>query len=219
MKSISTTYPKVNATWDIPGGNVWIQDFATPPRKTSYQEGILDSLFYEDTIDLSAFFVQDQTFFSANVEVMEPGLTEMGPNETYYNNKAALIVLDVVSSVPLSMVDVVTDVSNGIFPGGSESGVDMQFILFGRARIFGANVNASYPGLVMPVASHNFGAGLPTAADKLFSYRIVYPQNMNLNLATLKIPETTLTFVGEATKESELGRIYRLRQSYEQKQG
>lgn len=219
MKSVSTTFPQVNADW-ILATSEWSQDLSLPgPRKSGYTPGpIPGTLYYEDTIDLSAFVVQDKTFFPNNVEVIEPGLNQMGPDAAAYNNQAALILMDVVTSAPLDANTTIDNLVNGIYPGGSRSPIDMQFIMFGRVQVFATNSSASYPGLITPISSQNFGAGLPTAADKLFCYRFVYPQNMAVNLATLRTVETTLTFVGVAETESELARIYRLRQSYEQNQ-
>lgn len=218
MRSVSTIYPMVNATWAA-APSEWHQYLSDPPRRTAYELGANDTLYHVDTIDLSAFFVQHKTFFPTNVEIMEPGLNLCGPDAAAWNNSAAVTVLEVVSSTPLDIDQTIDDLVNEIYPGTSLSNIDMQFILYGRLRMFSADVNSSFPGLVLPVATQNFGSGLPTAAEKLFSYRFVYPQNMTADLATLRLAETKLTFVGVADKEDEVPRIYRLRQSYEQNQG
>lgn len=218
MNSISTIYPALDAYWAA-ATSEWLQDLLTPPRRNAYELGANNTLYHVDTIDLSAFFVQDKTFFPANVEIMEPGLNLCGPDAAAWNGSAAVTVLEVVSSTPLDITQTIDDLVNEIYPGTSQSNVDMQFILYGRLRMFSGDVNSSFPGLVLPVATQNFGAGLPTAAEKLFSYRFVYPQNQTANSASLKLSETKLTFVGVADAEDELPRIYRLRQSYEQNQG
>ena len=218
--SVSTVLPRLRATWTLAGPE-WIQQTVDGNARTNtaYEQSATNVLFFMDTIDLSAFVVQYKTFFPSNVEVAEPGIHVCGPDETYWNNQAALTVLDVVTSAPLDTTNVIADLENSIYPGSNLGESDDQFIMMGRLRMFAANINASFPGLVLPVSDHRFGSGLPTAADKLYCYRFILAQNQALTNASLLVPETKLTFVGVAEDEGELGRIYRLRQSYDQRQG
>lgn len=220
MKSVGTVLPRVKAIWN---GTVWKQNtlsgFGTTPYKTP--SGLF--LYYRDTIDMSSFVVQNKTFFPANLEVAEPGVVQCGPLPVDWLDSAGLIVMDVVTSAPLAVDDTLDDMVNNIFPGFPDSEIDMQFITYGRVNVYSANTTNSFPSLMSIISSQKFGSGLPTAADKLFVYRFVVPSASAPfafgTTPTLDIPATQLTFVGDAREESELARVYRIRQSYEQKQG
>jgi len=220
MKSIGTVLPRVKAIWN---GSNWKQNTLAGFGTTPYQNPSGLFLYYRDTIDMSAFVVQNKTFFPANLEVSEPGVVQCGPTPADWFDSAGLIVMDIVSSAPLAVTDTLTDMEDNIFPGFPNSKIDMQFITYGRVNVYSANTTNSFPSLMSIISSQKFGSGLPTAADKLFVYRFVLPSAASAfvvpYLQTLDIPATQLTFVGDAREESELARVYRLRQSYEQKQG
>ncbi len=232
MNSVSVTFPRLIANgsavdpgnWDqpgpavtTPGTNVYDSIFVFPGL------GYNAPLMWAETIDMSAFVVQDKTFFPGDIRVSEPGLLTCGPTAAEWNNEAATQVLDLISNVPLTLADVINPFyRDGTFPGTPDSTIDMQFIVYGRYQAFSNNVSSSYPGAMNLIKSATFGAGLPTASDKLYCLRIVLPGSGAGNptgLAELNVPDTIYEIVGVAAEEDELSRIYRLRQSYEQKQG
>ena len=178
---------------------------------------------------MSSFFVQDKTFFPGDVSIQEPGIVKCGPASPDWNDQASVQILDIISNVPL--VDSLNAPENpvidpfvlqDIFPGGATSTIDSQFIVFGRYHAYSADTSSSFPAAMNLIRSSTFGGGLPTASEKLFCIRIVSSAAggpLPSNIATLEVPETTYTIRGVASDEGELQRIYRLRQSYEQKHG
>lgn len=225
MNSIGTTIPRFNGTWST-FSNEWKQPtaFSVLINPWKIRPGTTFA-YYEDTMDLSAFVVQDKTFFPGALELMEPGIHLCGPTVAEWGSVPQLQVLDLITSAPVADVDALMDAMlEGDFPGGSRSDMDMQFIMYGRVQYFSFNSTGSYDGLMSTVSSQNFGSGNPTAADKLFVYRFMYASGnfggtgFPSSAATCNIPETRFEIVGTAAEESEVARIYRLRKSYEQNQ-
>ena len=238
MNSVSITFPKLKADQDIFSQPNWVQPGPNPldPSQNAYDQvdraGAVrnGTLFWYEQIDMSAFFVQDKTFFPADVAIQEPGLVKCGPTAAEWNGEASVQVLDIISNIP-----VIDDLNNpeqpvidpfvleSTFPGGYTSQIDKQFILFGRYHAYAADASSSFPGAMNLIRSSTFGAGLPTASDKLYCIRIVTSSAggniLPAGLAILEVPETEYTLNGVAATEDELERIYRLRQSYEQQQG
>jgi hypothetical protein len=236
MNSVSVTFPKVQADQDGGSQPNWHQPgpAATTPGQNRYDQirrtgpGANSTLFWYEQIDMSAFFVQDKTFFPGDVSIQEPGIVKCGPLSPDWNDQASVQILDVISNVPLIDNLLVAEnpvidpfVLEDIFPGGSTSAIDSQFIVFGRYHAYSADSSSSFPSAMNLIRSSTFGAGLPTASDKLYCIRIVSSAAggpLPSNVATLEVPETIYTIRGVAAEESELARIYRLRQSYEQEQ-
>ncbi len=228
MKSVSIVFPKIRAEWNAPAGG-WYQPgpTGTEPASNAYQDDVPSRpsrlLYWTETIDMSAFVVQDQTFFPLDIRISDPGIPLCGPLQADWNDAASLQILDLISNVPIGREQII-EFQTGIMPGMPQSKTDMQFILYGRYHAYSNNTSSSFPGLMNMVKSSTFGAGLPTASDKLYCIRIVKPL-FGIGFpapspqATMNIPATSYEIVGEATVEEELERIYRLRQSYEQKQG
>ena len=170
MKSISIVFPKVRAEWNQVSGG-WNQPgpTGTEPALNAYQDDVPSAgsriLYWSETIDMSPFVVQDQTFFPIDVRISDPGVTLCGPLAADWNDAAFVQVLDLISNVPITREDII-EFQTGIMPGMPQSKTDMQFILYGRYQAYSNNVSSSAAGLMNLVKSATFGAGLPTASDK-----------------------------------------------------
>ena len=221
MNTIQATFPQLTSTFDLVA-TTWSSDASNPYVQTATTLPTAVAFVWDETIDLTPFAVQDKTFFPEQLGAQQPGLHLCGPGAFDWNGEAGLEVMDIMTSVPISVGDLKDALIARTFPGMPDYPLDNQFIMMGKYCAYAADANLSYPGLMNPIKEAKFGAGLPTAADKLFCYRIVLPRsglNPPGNLATLEVPGTRYTIAGRAEEESELAYIYRLRQSYEQKQG
>jgi hypothetical protein len=221
MNSIQATFPTLTSTFDL-GTGTWSANDSNPYVQTATTLPTGFAFVWDETIDLTPFAVQDKTFFPDRLGTQQPGLHLCGPAAANWNGEAGLEIMDIITSVPISIGSLKDALIARTFPGMPDYPLDNQFIMMGKYCAYSADANLSYPGLMNPVKEANFGAGLPTAADKLFCYRIVLPSSGAAppqNGATLEIPGTRYTIAGRAEEESELAYIYRLRQSYEQKQG
>lgn len=224
MNSMELLFPEVRVTWD--GINlVWDPILISGQAENTYEQtsGTLTfpgRLYYQATLDLSAYFVQDKTFFPLDVRIQEPGVLQCEPVPDWAN-AAQVEVLDLISSVPLDVGTIATGMTLRDYPGFAESNIDNQFILYGRYQAFSQTTTSSFTGLMQLVKSSTFGAGLPTATDKLYCLRIVRSEAGGAPVGTgakLEMGPTRYLIMGEADVESELARIYRLRQSFEQRQ-
>jgi hypothetical protein len=221
MNSIRTVFPSLTSTWDLVG-TTWTPDTTNPYLLTTTTLSTAQAFVWDGTVDLSAFSVQDKTFFPTSLGSQSPGLHQCGPTAAEWNNEAGIEVMDIITSVPISVGDLKDALVARVFPGMPDYPLDNQFIMMGKYCAYAADINLSFPGLVNLVKEANFGAGLPTAAEKLFCYRIVLPRSgaaPPVNGATIEVPGTRYQITGRAEMEDELEYIYRLRQSYEQKQG
>jgi hypothetical protein len=219
MNSISITFPKLYAIRT--GASEW--DQAAYGMLNNYEThavpfvGAPDALVWSETIDMSAFVIQDKTFFSRDVQISEPGIAKCNPSPDWIDS-AGLEIVDLISNIPLDAATIVQNMKIGTFTGFPSDDSDNQFLLFGRYMAFTASTTASLPGLMQLAKTSTFGAGLPTASEKIYCMRVIIPSASSMPVvgATLRVFPTRYTIVGVAEEESELARIYRLRQSYEQ---
>lgn len=212
IPSCKATWNLASLSWDRPGPNRFQQKTVTTT--------IGKALLHDTTIDLSAFFVQYRTFFPSELITQSPGIVECGPTAADWNNAASVQVYDIITSVPINQQQLCDAIVDGDYPGFPDFPLDNQYIMYGCLKVYGSNSTTSFPGYMQLLQSSNFGGGLPTAAEKLYCYRIVIP-NSNApiaNGASLNIPAVRYQFKGVTEDEDELTHIYRLRQSYEQRE-
>jgi len=211
--SIETVFPKCTATW---AGGAVTTTVPNRYQKKTVATTLATALFYDSTIDLSAFFVQGRTFFPVELVTQSVGRVDCS-SPAQWNNAASVIVYDIITSAPINGQTLCDSIVEQNYPGFPEFALDNQFIMYGRLQIFAANTTNSFPGYMNLVQSNNFGSGKPTAAEQLFCYRVIIPDSDSaVATGTLVVPPTRYEFLGKTDAEDELERIYRLRQSYEQ---
>ena len=176
MNSIRSVFPSLTSTWDL-AGTTWNPDTSNPYLLVATTLPTAQAFVWTDTIDLSAFAVQDKTFFPTSLGAQSPGLHVCGPSAGDWNAEAGVEVMDIITSVPISVGELKDALLARTFPGMPDYPLDNQFIMMGKYCAYAADVNLSFPGLVNLIKEANFGAGLPTAADKLFAYRIILPRS------------------------------------------
>ena len=207
--------PRLKAEWDVIN-LVWDQASRNDYEPTSGLLTFPGRLYYQTTLDLSAFFVQDKTFFPLDVRIQEPGVLQCTPVADWVN-AAQIEVMDIISSVPMDVDTLALGMTTRDYPGFAESDIDNQFILYGRYHAFSQTTTSSCTGLMQLVKSSTFCAGLPTATDKLYCLRIVRSSACCAPVssgAKIDMGPTRYMVMGEADVENELDRIYRLRQSF-----
>ena len=213
--SIEVVFPKCDATWD--GTNTeWTRTTPNRYQQKTVATTVTKALFYDATIDMSAFFVQNRTFFPVELVTQNVGIPECA-SPALWNDAASIIVYDIITSVPINGQDLCDSIVEQNYPGFPEFALDNQFIMYGCLKVYAANSTNSFPGYMSLVQSNNFGSGKPTAAEQLYCYRVIIPDTTAItNAATLTLPATRYEMLGKTDTEDELDRIYRLRQSYEQ---
>lgn len=180
-----------------------------------------NSLYYhETTIDLSGYSLQDLTFVPTAVGIQDPGIYYVklagGDTPTLIYTQ----VLDIVTSVPLDP-DTVSNLQLAkIGPGLLGSTEDFAPIILGQYRFFIPSNEFTMPALQTLQRSVRFDSGEPTAASKLFCYRILQiytegaadPYGVGTNI---QVPSARYILQGLMTKEEDLVHMMRLKRSYE----
>lgn len=205
-RRITALHPRLSATYD---GATWSSlDGWSVLDPAGTQFG------HETVIDLSGYAMDSLTFFPTSVGLQDPGvyLVRGTPDPTF----SGLQVLDIITSVPMNLREVSNAQVQGKGPGMLGTDAEFETILFGMYRFFSTNTNIPYENYVQLERSQRFDSGEPTAADKLYCYRIV-----NLLVSGLEdgsrvsVPACRQLIAGVMGAESDLVYMQRLKRSYE----
>lgn len=184
------------------------------------------ALWYEDSIDLSGYNLQQLTFYP------EIGFNQMGVAHTVLGNDGGMILdATYVTTVPLTDD---TDLLSWTIFGGSPALPNFDFAstglvydntqnwettLFVEQRMYQRNANTpNNLGNMQLLAREQLGSLDPTASDKLFIYRIIIPYSdtgPHLDFAQVGVPPSRVGFIGTMAKEADLEYMMRLKRSYE----
>lgn len=177
----------------------------------------VNGCFIQNDIDLAGFAQQDLTFATFETMMQDPGLylsERLGGGSPGSGNR--MIVCEFISDVPFNTGDlqnVLTDLPARA-PGMLGTNQDFKQILYGNLRTYVPNTTLGLPGYFQLIDSSGFGSKEPTAAEKLYCYKIVQLAN-GAPGDTLQIPASRIGLMGRMFAEDELAYIYRLKRSYE----
>ena len=172
--------------------------------------------FHETQIDLSGYAMDSLTFFPSAVGIQDPGIYRMAPAAASLSS--GLYVLDLITSTPINPDEIMNADLTGqnLGPGMFGSDETFETILYGLFRIFSENNTIKIPNFQQLQRSQRFESGEPTAADKLYCYRIVQIVADSLDpLTYILVPAARQLIAGRITEESELVFMQRLKRSYE----
>lgn len=205
-RRIAALHPALNATYSESDG--WA-------NLNGWQQLRPTIVMHETQIDLSGYAMESLTFFANGIGLQDPGIYAFAPGES--EGLQGLIVLDIVTSVPMDLETLMLTQMNDLTgPGMLGSLYEFETILFGMYRFFTPNTNITYPAYQSLVRSQRFDSGEPTAADKLYCYRVVGTITLDLDDAsTLQIPAARQIIAGAMGDEPDLVYMQRLKRSYE----
>ena len=214
-RRLAAMHPSLTLTYQ--GGVNWAPTTGTPQTGWS-PLGSNTGFFHETQIDLSGYAMDDLTFFPSAVGVQDPGVYRMLPGAA--STTSSLYVLDLITSTPIDPTTVmVTDLlGNMQGPGMFGSDESFETILYGLFRVFAENNTIKIPNFQQLQRSQRFESGEPTAADKLYCYRIVQISatgSLDAGLSYIVVPAARQLLAGRITEESELVYMQRLKRSYE----
>jgi len=173
------------------------------------------TVFHETQIDLSGYAMDSLTFFPTSLGLQDPGIYifKVGGSSI----ASGLQVLDIVTSVPMNIQEISDAIAvDNTGPGMLGSTREFETILFGSFRFFTENTQIPYPNYQQLERSQRFDSGEPTAADKLYCYRIVCMLTTDLDdNSVLSIPAARQLVAGVMGEETELVYMQRLKRSYE----
>jgi hypothetical protein len=172
---------------------------------------------HETRIDLSGYTRDSLTFFPTGVGLQDPGIYRFSPVVDPANPLIALQVLDIVTSIPMDLLEVATTmVNDNAAPGMIGSSSQFESILFGAYRWFTPNDQVSYPNYMSLERSERFDSGEPSASENLYCYRIVQTVQQSLvDGNSVQIPAARQLIAGVIAEEKDTVYFQRLKRSYE----
>jgi len=214
-RRLAAMHPSLTVTYA--GGTSWIP---TPTTRASgwTQLATNTGWYHESQIDLSGYAMESLTFFPSAVGVQDPGVYRMLPGAG--SATSSLYVLDLITSTPIDPNETMVTDLLGNMQGPGMFGNDESFetILYGLFRVFAENSTIKIPNFQQLQRSQRFESGEPTAADKLFCYRIVQISAdgaLDAGLSYIVVPAARQLIAGQIAEEPELVYMQRLKRSYE----
>jgi len=165
------------------------------------------------TIDLGGLELAKETFFPVGSTIQDPGI---------YGNTSettpAMAVIDMITDKLIDPSEVIDFAylysNNGSMYGMLGNADDETTIVMGSYRFMTGNSNLTYTAMMRTEVSTSFSSGEPTAASKLYCYRIVQPW-VDGDTTTITVPASRFYLTGVRDKEEDLVYMMRLKRSYE----
>lgn len=198
--------PSTQATWDAVAGKF---------TATNGWRGGGNATFYETYWDMSAYTLDDLTFFPISA-VLQDGMP-YGMSWTDVSD-IGLAVIDIISQEKLDLPTVYQNftASNLNLPGQPLSQENFEQILMENFRFMVPQVDFTSVNLVLPATTGSFGSLQPTACEKLWIYRIILVNDtVRTQGDRIIVPATRFIMSGTVVKEAELDYMMRLKRSYE----
>lgn len=179
-----------------------------------------NTCFIQQDIDLSGYAMERKTFYPyssfeqrANTEFMRSSAT--------LTSQPYLVESTIVSSVPLSNNDLFASLVSA--PGFISittgfNRFDRSVILHGELRTYTLDSTMSVAGglnALKLLDRQVFSSLEPTAADKLYCYRIITVEATSGEVTTVSLPSSRILIPGNISSEPKLEYMMRLKRSYE----
>ena len=216
QRTLCAEFPFLNVQWSK-GSEVY--EFVTV---SPYQALGLNSWFCQQDIDLSGYAMQKKTFYPYSS-------FEQRSSGTSADTDATLTVqpyigeITLISSVPLDddALTLALTFSPGFTPA-SGSGINSRFdrsvILHGEIKTFTVDSSMAVAGgnnFLRLIDRQTFSSLEPTAADKLYGYRIITLAGGEGEINLAFVPSSRVLMPGTLSEEPKLEYMMRLKRSYE----
>jgi len=215
-RRLAAMHPSLTLTYA--GGTTWSPSLGTTASGWT-QLGANPAWIHETQIDLSGYALQRMTFFPTAVGIQDPGVYRMLPGAVA--TTSSLYMLDLITSTPIEdpTATLITEqLLKNQGPGMFGSDETFETILYGQFRAFAENSTIKIPNFQQLQRSQRFESGEPTAADKLYCYRIVTivaDGAYDPNISYISLPAARQLIAGRIDEEPELVYMQRLKRSYE----
>jgi len=220
---LQANFPACDAIWDNPTqtwtvqpdnpGHSW--NLAKAEAAPVILPGIFSPVMWVmNAIDLGGLELEKETFFPVGSAIQDPMI--------YSNHSSlepALHVFDLITDKlidPLLAVQMVYGVSklSGSNYGMLGDGTDATTIVMGSYRCMTGNTNLTLPSMMRTEKVSSFSSGEPTAASRLYCYRIIVPL-IDSTGTEIGIPAARFYLTGVRDEEPDLEYMMRLKRSYE----
>lgn len=183
-----------------------------PSYKTWTTNAAGNAIMHESYFDLAGYTRDYLTLVPSGASIQDLG---------YYTTSGtspgtALIVLDIISQERLELQAVVDDwADTANVPGHPTSTEDFEQIIYGRFQWLAPTLDFTFTTALTPVSRGNFGSGSPTTVEKLWCYRILMPQSIDLTDDRIVVSSSRFVLGATIIKEDELPFLMRQKRSYE----
>lgn len=209
-------YDAVAQTWTIQpdsAGDSWTLTIAEVAPVAA--PGLFSPVMWTmDTIDLGGLELEKETFFPVGTAIQDPMIYE-----NYSSLTPCMHIFDLITDKLIDPL-LATQMVAGLSPlKGSNYGMlgdenDATTIIMGSYRFMTGNSNLTFPAMMRTEKASIFSSGEPTAASKLYCYRIIVPL-VDTNTTQLGVPAARFYLTGVRDNEPDLEYMMRLKRSYE----
>jgi len=173
--------------------------------------GAISALFYEGSFNLAGNVIDDLTLGPLAISLQDPGVYQLTSSAS-----ARLRVIDIITDERLNVTNVVDEiVLLNSCPSMNASVHDWTQLQFGRHRLMISNNSFATPDLLQTLRDDQFGSFEPTAAHKLWHYRIAVPTGTFEDGNILNVPASRYVIQAVIFAEDDLAYIMRLKRSNE----
>jgi len=184
-----------------------------PTNSTGYWEQVGATTFVSSTyFDLAGMSMEEKTLFfeaAGTQSVVPPAGTVAAVAGD------ALVVLDLMSSSPLTPGDVINATVFGNFP---PTPLSFQETVYGRIDSWVVHIDTGTWGSYTLTNSEQIGSMMPTASDRVYSYRAVVLSPVSPTETTITIAAARHILKASAKEEPDHEYMMRLLRSYQLQQ-
>ena len=182
---------------------------------------ISNGLYAEQTIDLVGYSMAHMTFATFDTMYQDGGMYQARDAAgTAASTLNQLQTLEIITTAPLGPLDIekIVEETHRRVPGMIGTDQNFKQIIYGRYSVYSPNSTLGPTGYLQLVQSQGFGSKEPTAADRLYCYRILIPKGATAG-DTLQVPACRIGLKGRFYHEDENSYVMRLRRNYLLQQG
>lgn len=213
--TLITMHPAYQGSFTLPGEK-W-DNVAGYTRETGVAGvHIFNGFYHETAIDMVGYSMDYMTFATFDTMFQDPGIyNAKDAAGTAASTLTSLQTLNLVTTAPLSGTDISKIVNNAARRVPGMIGTDQNFkqVVYGRYALYVPNNTLGLTGYLQMIQTQGFGSKEPTAADKLYIYRIIIGVGAS-NTDTLQVPACRLGLSGRFYHEDDAAYVMRLRRNY-----
>lgn len=214
--AVHAIYDAVAQTWTVqPDSAGYSWNLTTAEVAPVAAPGLLSPIMWAmDTIDLSGLELVEETFFPVGSAIQDPMLYQ-----NFSSLEACMHVFDLITDKlidPLLAAQMVGGLNQlrGSNYGMLGDGNDSTTIIMGSYRFMTGNSNLTLSSMMRTEKASTFSSGEPTAAAKLYCYRIIVPL-VDTDTTQIIVPSARFYLTGVRDSEPDLEYMMRLKRSYE----
>ena len=206
MKTLAKEHPL--GMWFQTAPGVWAFQ---PANSTGYWETYADAIFVSSNyFDLAGMSMDDKTLFFEAAGVQ----TALAPNISNPTPGDSVLIADFMTTSPLT-VEQVSQVA--VFGNFAPAPLSFEQTIYGQINQWVIHLDTGTWGSFTLDHSSQVGSMMPTASDRIYSYRVVIP-TMNAAATNLVITQARHILRAIAKEESDHEYMMRLLRSYQLQQ-